>query len=153
MPDEQFGGGFVAVDSFGPGAERGGDLAWAGRAGGGGCGCEHGDVGQAGEILAGLPGEVCRVSPAVGDAGVLADLRRVGAGGGEHEGADDLAAVNAVVTAEVGPGFRHVQPVAAGQDAAECIGEGLAGQWHAARQAPFVLEVASVLRAEQDALV
>jgi hypothetical protein len=83
---------------------------------------------------------------------MLADARRVGAGSGEHEGADDLAVVNDVVAAEIGPELCGVQPVVAGQDAAEGAGEGSAGQRHAAGQFPFAVEVARVVPAEQDPL-
>ena len=43
-----------------------------------------GEVGQPGEILADLVRETGGVGPAVGDLSVLADLQRVGAGGGEE---------------------------------------------------------------------
>ena len=57
---------------------------------------------QAGEILADLVRETGGVGPAVGDLSVLADLQRVGAGGGEDEGPDRLAAVNTVMADPAG---------------------------------------------------
>ena len=75
-----------SVHSLAACAERGGQLPSAGQRADG-LGCLHGKVGQAGEFLAGLFREARGVGPAVGDAGVPADLERVGAAGGEDEDA------------------------------------------------------------------
>lgn len=116
-------------------------------------GCLHGEVGQAGEILADLVRKTGGVGPAVGDLCVLADLPRVGAGGGEDEGPDRLAVVNMVMAAEVAGNLDDVQSVVAGQGAVQGAGEGLAGQRRAAGQVPFLVEVRRGAAAEQNAVI
>jgi len=113
----------------------------------------RGEVGQAGEVLADLVREAGGIGPAAGDLGVLADLLRVGAGGGEDEGPGRLAVVNTVMAAEVAGNLHDVQPVAAGQDAVQGVGEGLAGQGQPGGQVPFLVEVLRGVAAEQDAVI
>jgi hypothetical protein len=89
----------------------------------------------------------------VGDLSVLADLQRVGAGGGEGEGPDRLAVVDTVVAAEVAGNLDDVQSVVAGQGAVQGTGEGLAGQRRAAGQVPFLVKVGRGVAAEQNAVI
>ncbi len=139
--------------SLAAGAERRGYLPLAGRVPGPACGCLCGEVGEAGEILANLVRETGGVGPAVGDLSVLADLQRVGAGGGEDEGPDRLAVVNTVMAAEVPGNLDDVQPVVSGQGAVQGTGEGLAGQGRPAGQVPFLVEVQRGVTAEQNAVI